>query len=51
MRYIKFWANMLLIPVYILVFIVMENWRLIPQLWHELTGAIKDTKRKYKIGQ
>ena len=49
MRHIKFWANMLLIPVFVIVFFAVEITRLIPRLIWELKEAIDDTKRKYGI--
>ena len=49
MRYIKFWANMLLIPVYIILFFILEFPGLIRRCYSEILQGIKDTKRKYGI--
>ena len=49
MKYIKFWSQMFLIPLYIIIFFIMEFKNSIPRLIWELNEGIQDTKRKYNI--
>lgn len=46
---IKFWANMLLIPIYTIIFFIVGQKLIYDEYKGELKLAIKETKRKYNI--
>jgi hypothetical protein len=48
-NHIKFWANMLLIPVYIMLFFILSMPELFKRCYEEIADGIKYTKRKYNI--
>ena len=46
---IKFWLNMLLVPIYTIVFFIVGQKHLYNEYKGELKLAINETKRKYNI--
>lgn len=49
MKYIKFWANMLLIPAYVILFYCIRIPEITREMIAEIVDAIRSTKRKYGI--